>query len=352
VLSTGPDCQTQAWLALQELRRLADLDGGWDWSGVAVIAREWKSLDPVRAGCELLDIPCYFAGRRERQPPNRRLREVARFLQLLDKHREELMPLQQLQALVANLRGEEADSPGNEVVMEFFEDFGSAVGEGVHPVAVVLDAAYEFLAEADRQPGDGMCLTTAHGAKGLEFNHVVVLDGGWRTNGPETLAERRLYYVAMTRARQTLALSRMTGKAFADELVNLPNVLMRAPVSIEQLPEGLSKRFELLGLKDVDIDYAGRSQDAAVRKAIAELKIGDELVIESLDGQSSLAIKNVKGQMVGRTAKAYMLPVGKILTARVSAICVRRLQDVSSEWQSRMVYTEWEVVLPELVVVN
>ena len=352
VLPAGADYQMQAWLALHELRRLADLDGGWEWSGVAVIAREWKALDPVRAGCVLLDIPCYFTGRRERQPPNRRLREVARFLQLLDKHREELMPLQQLQALVANLRGDEADSPGNEVVMEFFEDFGSAVGEGVHPVAVVLDAAYEYLAEADRQPGDGMCLTTAHGAKGLEFNHVVVLDGGWRTNGPETLAERRLYYVAMTRARQTLALSRMTGKSFADELVNLPNVLMRAPVSIEQLPEGLSKRFELLGLKDVDIDYAGRSQDAAIRKAIAELKIGDELVIESLDGQSSLAIKNMKGQMVGRTAKAYMLPVGKILTARVSAICVRRLQDVSSEWQSRMVYTEWEVVLPELVVVN
>ena len=59
----------------------------------------------------------------------------------------------------------------------------------------------------------------------------------------------------------------------------------------------------------------------------------------------------MKGQMVGRTAKAYM-PRRKNCHARVAAICVRRLQDVSSEWQPRMVYTEWEVVLPELVVVN
>ena len=350
VLDAGADCRMQGWLALQELRRLADLDAGWDWSRVAVIAREWKALEPVRAGCELLDIPCHFAGRRERAPPTRRLREVARFLRLLDGHRSELMPLPQLQSLVADLRGDEADSPGNRLVMEFLEDFGSAVGEGAHPMEVVLDAAYEFLAEADRRSGDGVCLTTAHGAKGLEFNHVVVLDGGWRTNGQEALAERRLYYVAMTRARQTLALCRMTGKSFADELASLPAVLARSPVLMGQLPAGLSRRFELLGLGEVDMDFAGRSQDAAVRLAIAALKNGDELVIEPLPGKPCWAIRTVAGQMVGRTAQTYTPPAGKIVTARVAAICVRRLQDVTTEWQPRITVAEWDAVLPELVV--
>lgn len=352
VLSGGANYQTQGWLALQELRRLADLDEGWHWSGVAVIAREWRALDPVRAGCGLLNVPCYFAGRRERIPPNRRLREVARFLNLLNERRGERMPLQQLQTLVSDLCGDEPDSPGTRLVMEFIEDFGSAVGEGVHPIAVVMDAAYEFLAEADRQPGDGMCLTTAHGAKGLEFNHVVVLDGGWHTSGPEALAERRLYYVAMTRARHTLTLCRLPGKSFADELVTLPNVFARSELAIDHLPDGLSKRFELIGLGDVDMDFAGRSQDAAVRRAIADLKNGDELVIEPLPGQSSLAIKNVRGQMIGRTAKSYVPPVGRIVSGRVAAICVRRLQDVTTEWQSRMVDDKWEVVLPELVIEN
>lgn len=352
VLGVGADYQTQGWLALQELRRLADLNVAWDWSHVAVIAREWKALDPVRAGCELLDIPCHFAGRRERTPPTRRLREVARFLRLLDGHRGELMPVMQLQALLAELRGDEANSPGNRLVTDFLEDYGSAVGEGAHPIAMILDAAYEFLAESDRRSGDGMCLTTAHGAKGLEFKHVVVLDGGWRTDGSEALAERRLYYVAMTRARLTLALCRMAGQSFADELASLPNVLARSSVIVDRMPDGLSRRFALLGLGDVDMDFSGRrrGQDVAVRRAIAELNVGDELAVEHLPGQQSLAILTITGQIVGRTSRTYLPPAGQIITARVAAICVRRLQDVTIEWQSHMACPEWEVVLPELVV--
>ena len=351
VLDAGADYRAQSWFALHELLRLADLDAGWDWSRVAVIAREWKALEPVRAGCELLDIPCHFAGRRERAPPTRRLREVARFLRLLDERRGELMPLPQLQALVADLRGGEADSPGNWLVTEFLEDFSSAAGEGAHPVAVVLDAAYEFLAEADRRTGAGVCLTTAHGAKGLEFDHVVVLDGGWRANGPEALAERRLYYVAMTRARQTLALCRLASGSFADGLTGLPAVLARSPVFMGQLPAGLSRRFELLGMGDMDIDFAGRSTDPAVRQALSKLRIGNQLLVaEPLPGERRWVIRTLDGQIVGRTAQTYAPPVGRIVTARVAAMCVRRLQDVPVEWQSCTALAEWEVVLPELVV--
>jgi ATP-dependent DNA helicase RecQ len=350
VLDAGTDYRAQGWLALQELRRLADQDAGWDWSRVAVIAREWKALDPVRAGCELLNIQCHFAGHRERAPSNRCLREVARFLRLLDGRRGELMPLPQLQNLVVDQRGDEANSLGNRLVIEFLEDLGSAVGEGAHPVAVILDAAYEFLAEADRRSGDGVCLTTAHGAKGLEFDHVVVLDGGWSTNGQESMSDRRLYYVAMTRARQTLVLCRMAGKTFADELVSLPAILARNPVLMGNLPVGLSRRFELLGLREVDMDFSGRKQDHAVRLAITKLKNGDELVIEPLPEQQRWAIRTMTGQIVGRTAQNFAPPAGKIITARVAAICVRRLLDVTAEWQPRMAVAEWEVVLPELVI--
>jgi hypothetical protein len=56
------------------------------------------------------------------------------------------------------------------------------------------------------------------------------------------------------------------------------------------------------------------------------------------------------GQIVGRTAQNFAPPAGKIITARVAAICVRRLLDVTAEWQPRMAVAEWEVVLPELVI--
>ena len=350
VLDAGVSYQTQGWLALHELRRLAVLDSGWDWSRVAVVAREWKVLEPVRAGCELLNIPCHFAAHRKNAPPTRRLREVARFLALLDERRGDLMSLAQLRALGTDLRGDETDSPGNRLVMEYLEDLDSAVGDEAIPVAVVLDAAYEFLAEADRRSGEGLCLTTAHGAKGLEFDHVVVLDGGWRTGGQQALAERRLYYVAMTRARQTLALYRMPGMGFADELTNLPAILVRVPPLIDQLPAGLSRRFELLGLGDVDMDFAGRDKNPVVRRAIEELRNGDELMMEPLSGQERWTIQTRTGQIVGRTAKGYRLPLGRIVRARVAAICVRRMQQVAPAWQSRMAVDSWEVVLPELMI--
>ena len=47
--------------------------------------------------------------------------------------------------------------------------------------------------------------------KGLKFDHVLVLDGAWEKVGKneDTDASRRLYYVAMSRAKQTLTLMQM-----------------------------------------------------------------------------------------------------------------------------------------------
>ena len=50
---------------------------------------------------------------------------------------------------------------------------------------------------ADARPNAPLVLMTAHRAKGLEFDHVLILDGGgWQGSGDD---ERRLFYVAMTR---------------------------------------------------------------------------------------------------------------------------------------------------------
>ena len=58
----------------------------------------------------------------------------------------------------------------------------------------------------------GLLLLTAHRAKVLEVDHAVVLDGSWErvSRGEDVDAPRRLYYVAMTRARTTVALARLS----------------------------------------------------------------------------------------------------------------------------------------------
>ena len=57
ILSTEKHPIAQAQSAMMELQRLEQLDPDWKWSRCAVIAREWKDLDPVRGFCEHHDIP-------------------------------------------------------------------------------------------------------------------------------------------------------------------------------------------------------------------------------------------------------------------------------------------------------
>ena len=125
-------------------------------------------------------------------------------------------------------------------------------------------------------------LLTAHRAKGLEFDHVVVLDGGWDRvgRGEDVDAPRRLYYVAMTRARKTLTLARLPGShPFQDALLKAPSVLERdRPAACPPAAPELSRRYRRLSLRDVFLSFAGyRNHDHAVHGAVATLSPGDML---------------------------------------------------------------------------
>ena len=90
------------------------------------------------------------------------------------------------------------------------------IGEGLGLLAREIDGrslpaqdVIEWFAEwAGETWGEqrGLKLLTAHRAKGLEFDDVVILDGGWErpSRNEDQDAPRRLFYVAMTRARRNL----------------------------------------------------------------------------------------------------------------------------------------------------
>ena len=76
VLCVRGDDRSQAMAALAELRRLAELYPDWDWRTCAVVARNWRYLDPLRSLCERDSIPVQMA--REDTSFFWRLREVRR----------------------------------------------------------------------------------------------------------------------------------------------------------------------------------------------------------------------------------------------------------------------------------
>ncbi|MBP8929724.1 MAG: RecQ family ATP-dependent DNA helicase, partial [Paracoccus sp.] len=77
LLDAGGDT-AQAVAALDELQRLSRLDPDWSWRRCAVIARDWRRLEPVRAYAEALGIPIDMAN--ETLPSLWRLREMQGFI--------------------------------------------------------------------------------------------------------------------------------------------------------------------------------------------------------------------------------------------------------------------------------
>lgn len=110
----------------------------------------------------------------------------------------------------------------------------------------------------------------------------------------------------------------------------------------------MDRRYELLGLKDVDLGFAGRSRSDAVREALATLRAGDPLTVVAEAGR--WLFRTAAGRTVGRSARSYTPATGRVVSARVAAIGVWRRADGNDGWRDRAVVDRWEFVLPEVVL--
>lgn len=95
-------------------------------------------------------------------------------------------------------------------LLKIASDLDQERGYGAEELAVpmsadeILTAVFEFNESGELFLEDNAVLVTScHGAKGLEFRKVVLLTDGFNTNY-EVESERRLFYVAMTRAEEEL----------------------------------------------------------------------------------------------------------------------------------------------------
>jgi len=334
----------QACAAIDELRRLEALDGEWNWSEVAVVAKEWRYLEPVRAYCEHLGIPSQRGD--EDTPSFWWLRETQALVQWVRAPEQKLLD----GATLTRWLAERPRGPWWDLLREAVEQYVADTSGAELPAPHFIEWLAEWGREFRRRQV-GVLLLSAHRAKGLEFRHVVVLDGAWDRvgRGEDRDAARRLYYVAMTRAKETLTLLRngvpnplLTGLADSNAVV------VRAAPRREAVDANLKRRFQRLTLADVDLGFAGRNvADHPVHRAVSRLEPGDRLNLFA-EGDR-LELWDLSGRRVGRLAKKYRLMDGhRVVDVRVSAITVRR-KDVNPEYAELARTDRWEVVVPELV---
>ena len=254
ILPAGDTPVTQAQAVVAELKRLSGLTRDWDWSACAVVARNWSYLDPVRSLCELEGLPVQVAN--EDFSGIWRLRETQAFVSWLRSRDSSLVAGADLDDWMAR----QPPGPWVDLLSEAVAGYRLETGDS----ETLADHFIEWLAEwarDARRKQRGLLLLTAHRAKGLEFDHVAVLDGAWDRVGrdEDSDAPRRLYYVAMTRARQTLTLARFPGPhRLQDALIGTPSVLRRQPSGkLPAPPAELARSYHRLDLGDVFLSFGG-----------------------------------------------------------------------------------------------
>jgi ATP-dependent DNA helicase RecQ len=437
------DPARQAAAIVQRMQALHRLGGG-SWRDFAVLARRHAVLEPVRALCEHAGIPVRWSGDR---PPLHRIREIHAFLATLEAHGREPLRPSQLDALlpahpspwrdlladlIADWRAELGGTPAGgsawhrearpprepnadpSVTREEAQTpNGSASPDGADgvlaeaptetppadasppaadalavPAVEIAEFCWESLAEQRREQhvGDGVLLATLHAAKGLEFPHVLIADGGWAggEKGPapgrngsarndadreHAEDERRTFYVGMTRARETLTLLELTtgGHPQLPLLAQADTAgdwLRHDEPVIEPPPaEVISRRYTQLTPADLDLSYAGRQpRDAPIHRHLATLQPGASLAWRIL-GQpaerrqdrsdpAQFLLTTPDGHPIARLSKRaaeHWLPKAEQIDGiRVIAMLRRDRAQGDPKYAERLRCEVWEVPLAEI----
>jgi len=341
--------ESQALVVAAEIQRLAALQGTPCWSGFAILARTRAELMPVRAALEHLSIPVRWAVEREGLPSPFRVREIAElFDQLRGRGFAAIDPRSLIDGLPEAL-------PWTAGLRRVLEDLAAAA-DGPVPAPLVLEALAEWLSEYRRgaTASEGVLVATAHAAKGLELDHVLVL-GDWRSQAVgDDEAERRLYYVAMTRARSNLVLLQRGDRPhpFLDGLQGDFRRDRENCAQADVPAQVLGRRFELLAPDSLFVSYAG--QQAAsdpIHAALAEARPGDPLSLVALGPE--VRIVDGRGQMLAKLSKAgcERWPRERLATihgARLLCLVRRDREQEKSVYRERLQVERWHLPVVEL----
>jgi len=340
---------------------LKRLNPGLQWSECAVLARTHEALEPVRAALEHVGVPFVYT-RQDLKLPLGRVREIVQFFTALEPHRKDLLRAGDLEKILEQLAGQKKKANyWWELLSICLQAWKEETGNSEQPVQYAIDSLWEALVEQKRERfmGRGVFLSTVHYAKGMEFEHVFIADGGWKAAGKSGEEERRVFYVAMTRAKQTLSLflREDSGNPYASALANdlaVNHVVVLSPGVAKPLSDAiLRKRYDLLGLKDMFLDYAGRkSPDDPIHGHLSQINVGDCVYLK-LTGEK-LHFCNDTGEtlavLAGKAYEKWVPCLDLIQQVNVAAIVERRKDDTQDpDYQKLLKSEKWDVPIVEVV---
>jgi ATP-dependent DNA helicase RecQ len=341
-LDVAGDDTAQAVVAVDELVRLSRLDPDFSWTRTAIISRDWKGLGPVRAYAEKLGLPVEMAN--EKLPSVWRLREMQRLVGDLRKRLTAMLTIQD----ILDVLNQQPVNRWVDLIAEGIAGLARELGNRKIPVPDAIDWLAEWARDV-RCAQRGLLLLTAHRSKGLEFDHVVILNGGWKalSKGEDGEAPRRLFYVAMTRARRSLSVVISGAHAFVR--ADSDSEVLRKVETPRRTDVPEPEQYQLPDLSSVDLSFAGRLPSGShTHEAIARSQVNDPVYLEQRDGK--WMVLDADRRILGRMASSWSPPAGtNLVSGKVGAIVCWRKSDNEESYQDYIKQVEWETILPELV---
>ena len=239
-------------------------------------------------------------------------------------------------------------------------DLEADVGTEPCPTHTILEAIHRALAEARQTHfvGQGVTTCTAHSVKGLEFPHVLVTGSDWtpRTDHPgDHHQQRRLYYVAMTRAVDTLTVvyERSDPNPYltdlpASEVTRRSATVAPAPAT----PDDDGHTFTVLGMSDLNLSYPGRSTQASrIHTDIRLLNTHDPVRLHRHNDR--VFVLNSDGRTIGALSKKASAKweadrIDSITDGRTLALVRRTRSGSGPEFRDQMKVDTWEIPLLEI----
>ncbi len=316
----------QAASAAALIKDILQKDRKAQYDDIAVLSRHGvtkEELTAVRSVFEDERIPCRRALPKDNGFSITQVKEVVRFREALKRARATLVNRDTLESWVPAV-----DTRWSEWLRQYIRDWSNAaVGDAI-PVDWFAEEFNEMLAEERRSVrfGEGVLLSTVHGVKGEEFRYVILLDGGWDralSNDELLEEERRLYYVAMTRAAERLIVFQRTD-------VKNPFLRPLAKLTVEQtfdVPEPSAVRhYRVIGMADLWLSYAGlQPTGTALHRTLQVLNAGDDVTLQMK--RKGVAVCAADGRTIARLSqkaeKLWPALLSRVLRARILALVVR-----------------------------
>jgi ATP-dependent DNA helicase RecQ len=289
--------------------------------------------------------------------PLHRVREIQAALEWLMVKEKKNTRASDLHTGLNEARGEGESNTWWQLIDMFLESYREETADSILPVSRMIDRLYEFVAEQRREKvvGQGIFMSTIHSAKGTEFPHVFVLDSDWRHSMSKAQWEedRRVMYVGMTRAEETLRLLKIRGETnpFLKEIKG-EFVIPLTYRGVVEVSDQTDKKYELLGLNQIYLDYAGTfPQTHPIHGHLADLRTGQGVSFSQ--NNSKIEIHDCGGNCLARLssegANKWRERLDHILEVRVVAMLRRNRDDSDENFQKMIRADNWELPVLEVV---